>query len=211
MTINQIEREIRKNSDRWLKTIWDGGKLNTNYSKMVNKYLIDMANIPLNDSQKLNLKDFSTGKAKDLELMIKEVKGVSNTFIDFQKLSMDKINKHTEWLKNEGDSVEKGAQQLKQWNNIVRNPEFYMQWVTVGDDKVRHDHVELDGVTRKVKDPFWQTQFPGRSWNCRCTYKLLKKGIQTNAPKLPSPEVTGVEVNPGVSGLFFNKNHTYLK
>lgn len=42
------------------------------------------------------------------------------------------------------------------------------KYVTVGDDRVRPEHEELDGVTLPKDDPFWDTFWPPNGWNCRC-------------------------------------------
>ena len=43
------------------------------------------------------------------------------------------------------------------------------QWATVGDDRVRDEHADLDGVVLPKDDPFWQRLWPGSAgYNCRC-------------------------------------------
>jgi Phage Mu protein F like protein len=210
MTYPQIEQFFFNNEEKWMREFWKSGNLTNNYAKSVNSYLVKEANMSLNKDQTNNLKNFSIGKEKDLVKKLSISKQNSNGFDEFTKLASGNFKQHTEWLKNEGLSVANGAEQIKQWDSIVRNTDRYLQWVTVGDEKVRHDHKELDGVIRKVTDPFWNNQFPGRAFNCRCTYKVLKAGSKSAIPKVESPNSYGVEVNPGMNGLFFNKNHTYL-
>lgn len=41
-------------------------------------------------------------------------------------------------------------------------------YVTVGDDRVRDEHVKLDGVTLPKDDPFWLRFWPPNGWSCRC-------------------------------------------
>jgi len=54
------------------------------------------------------------------------------------------------------------------------------QWLTVGDNRVRHAHVDLDGAEEEVEEPFvndiGEIMYPGdpnadpeNVWNCRCT------------------------------------------
>ena len=43
------------------------------------------------------------------------------------------------------------------------------QWATAGDDRVREEHAELDGVILDKDDPFWLQLWPGAAgYNCRC-------------------------------------------
>ena len=39
---------------------------------------------------------------------------------------------------------------------------------TVGDDKVRHEHELIDGVTLPKRSAFWSTNYPPNGYNCRC-------------------------------------------
>ncbi len=49
-----------------------------------------------------------------------------------------------------------------------RGTKFVKTWVTAGDDRVREEHVELDGETRGIDEEFSNgLQFPGEP-NCRC-------------------------------------------
>jgi SPP1 gp7 family putative phage head morphogenesis protein len=42
------------------------------------------------------------------------------------------------------------------------------EYSTVGDDRVRPEHEELDGVKMPKDSPFWDTHWPPNGWNCRC-------------------------------------------
>lgn len=43
------------------------------------------------------------------------------------------------------------------------------EWATAGDDRVRDEHAELDGVILAKDDPFWLRLWPGSAgYNCRC-------------------------------------------
>lgn len=56
-------------------------------------------------------------------------------------------------------------------DNKSRRP--YLRYNTVGDDRVRDTHAVLDGVTRPVDDPFWNTYLPPWDFNCRCDVTSL--------------------------------------
>ena len=53
--------------------------------------------------------------------------------------------------------------------------EYYLQYRTAGDDKVRPEHAALNGVTLPMSDPFWDEYFPPNGWNCRCTVAQVLK------------------------------------
>jgi SPP1 gp7 family putative phage head morphogenesis protein len=58
--------------------------------------------------------------------------------------------------------------------NVLREPEidrilWGFEYATVGDDRVRPNHVAMDGVRLPKDDPWWGTNFPPNGHSCRCT------------------------------------------
>jgi len=47
------------------------------------------------------------------------------------------------------------------------------QYATVGDDRVRPTHAELDGMTAPKDHPVWRTHWPPNGWACRCVTLTL--------------------------------------
>ena len=78
------------------------------------------------------------------------------------------------------------------------------KYVTVGDDRVRPEHAEMEGVTLPKSDPFWQIWYPPNGWNCRCSaIPIFEQRKAVEAPKYDSegnlllPD-KGFGFNPGV-------------
>lgn len=77
------------------------------------------------------------------------------------------------------------------------------KYVTVGDDRVREEHAELDGVTLPKDDPFWEKYWPPNGWNCRCqVIPVFEEREHVQPGKLedgsiPQPD-EGFGFNPGV-------------
>ena len=62
------------------------------------------------------------------------------------------------------------AQMAAKWNDYGHDGDTYnLQYRTAGDDRVRHDHAELNGITLAMSDPFWNSYTPPLDWGCRCT------------------------------------------
>jgi len=78
------------------------------------------------------------------------------------------------------------------------------KYVTVGDDRVRDEHVGFEGVTLPKDDPFWNVAWPPNGWACRCAVI----SIYEQQPVVPVPDtvdVDGEDVAPQVSrGFRFN-------
>lgn len=58
--------------------------------------------------------------------------------------------------------------------NMLKDPEIDEElwgftYSTVGDDRVRQTHKELDGTSLPKDDPFWLTYWPPNGYGCRCT------------------------------------------
>jgi SPP1 gp7 family putative phage head morphogenesis protein len=72
------------------------------------------------------------------------------------------------------------------------------QYATVGDNRVRESHADLEGVTLPKDDPFWRKWWPPNGWNCRCTAIPLYEKHKLVYPKpgiLPDP---GFAFNAGI-------------
>jgi SPP1 gp7 family putative phage head morphogenesis protein len=75
----------------------------------------------------------------------------------------------------------------------------YYQYHTVGDDRVRPTHAQMDGYIAKRDDPVWNLWWPPCGFNCRCTctaiskYEIQNSGIRPSTRQVPQPD-------PGFAG-----------
>ncbi len=83
------------------------------------------------------------------------------------------------------------------------------KYVTVGDDRVRPEHVGLEGVTLPKDDDFWKANWPPNGWACRCsTIEIFEERASVRAPA--SIEVDGRDVTPGADkGFRFNPGELF--
>lgn len=64
----------------------------------------------------------------------------------------------------------------------------YLQYLTVGDTRVREEHRPWDQLVLPIDSPFWDTHFPPNGWGCRCTTRSLserqleREGLQVGEP-----------------------------
>jgi SPP1 gp7 family putative phage head morphogenesis protein len=71
------------------------------------------------------------------------------------------------------------------------------KYVTVGDDRVREEHAELDGTTLPKDDPFWDDAFPPNGWACRCAViEIFEERDEVAAPEDYKID-EGFAFNPG--------------
>ncbi len=63
----------------------------------------------------------------------------------------------------------------------------FLRYHTMGDRRVRPAHRAWEGITRPVKDAFWDTHYPPNGWRCRCSVEQLSQ---------EDMDTEGIEVTP---------------
>ena len=90
------------------------------------------------------------------------------------------------YLRAEYNFCQASSQMAANWERIEADGDRYnLQYRTAGDDKVRPEHEELNGVTLPPSDPFWRIYYPPNGWNCRCTAIQVRK---SKFPETPHDE-----------------------
>lgn len=125
-----------------------------------------------------NLGSFSGVKTfhevNDLTAFVFDEDGFKRPFKEFAELGRAIDEKYNlDWLKTEQDTVFLQSQNSRKWLKAEVEADIFptLEYVTVGDDRVRPDHAALDGLRRPVNDPIWKTIHPQNGWRCRCTIK----------------------------------------
>lgn len=126
------------------------------------------------------------------------------------------------WLEVEVDLVRKMSESASLWNDIQLDKELFplLKYVTVGDDRVRDEHVLLDGIVLPTNHAFWTSHFPPNGWRCRCTAEQLQEGqepittVTMDLKKVIAKEVEALEplfnFNPGIELKIFRLSHPYF-
>jgi SPP1 gp7 family putative phage head morphogenesis protein len=132
-----------------------------------------------------------------------------NDFLQIGRSIDDQYNKT--WLFVEQQAAFRQANGAESWNRVQEDKEILplLQYQTIGDSRVRPEHVDQDNKTYPLDHPFWDTWFPPNGWNCRCTVNQLRKGkISTGSfEENPDPIFNG---NVGKTGIIFNSEHPYF-
>lgn len=164
-----------------------------------------------------NVYSFSTAKnyqeIKALTLALKDGATV-RSFAEFRKEAVKVLDKFVgSWLRSEYDTAIAGSQMAARWVEYEQNAQDmpWLQYDTVGDSAVRPAHRVLDGVRKRINDPFWDEYYPPNGWNCRCSVKQLT-GIHTATPdeEIEKPFVPKMfRVNLAKQGAVFPEGHPY--
>jgi len=75
----------------------------------------------------------------------------------------------------------------------------------INDSRVRPSHLALDGIIRRIDDPFWNTHSCPNGYRCRCTLRSLteaqahaRSGVGKGLNQLPNlPDGSPAEPDPG--------------
>jgi len=82
------------------------------------------------------------------------------------------------------------AQMAVKWNDYAQDGDTYnLQYRTAGDDRVRAEHVALNGTTLPPSDPFWNSYMPPLDWGCRCTVVQVLKEKYTESNSAEAQEL----------------------
>ena len=178
-----------------------------------------------------NISRFSGAKTfqqvKDLTAYAFNPDGTKRPFAEFKKFAKTidaNYNKH--WLATEQDTVILQAQNSRKWLKYEAEADVFptLQYITVGDDRVRPDHVALDGLKLPVNHPLWKKIFPQNGWRCRCTVTQLRETATTSKTETEAKTKPILETfkkdktfgyNPGMEDYIFKPNgvgkHDYFK
>lgn len=122
-------------------------------------------------SMEMNVFHFSAAKTlaelQELNSLFRE----SKSFEDFHKKALqvtDVFNK--QWEKTEYQTAVLTAESASNYQRLIGKTNLFPYWEykTAGDDKVRPEHAELDGLILPANDPRWDKIFPPNGWKCRC-------------------------------------------
>lgn len=143
----------------------------------------------------------------------------NSVFVDGQVVPINEFNKiartindkyNVQYLAAEQQAAFRQAESADSWRQIQEDKESFplLRYSTVGDNRVRDEHAELDGVIKPIDDPFWSSWFPPNDWNCRCIVEQLETGTVTPGTfDKNDSEIFGTNV--GKNGLIFPKKHPY--
>ncbi|MGN7787408.1 phage minor head protein [Niabella sp. 22666] len=232
----ELPEDMRKEARRIAKGLWDGsiteGTIDPVMTKMVAEEL--RKGVIKGFGKDLPAVDFGTPDYKMLASLEKDVfhfSGAQNyqmlksmsaalkegnwfkDFKDFEKEALEITGAYNKHLRTEYETAKASSIMGSKWVDIEKNKSAapWLRYDTVGDSKVRPTHKALDGVIKKVDDPFWDMYYPPLGWRCRCDVTQLVHGADSGA-FLPPDDVPAIfKTNFAKEGLAFPKGHAYYE
>jgi SPP1 gp7 family putative phage head morphogenesis protein len=181
-----------------------------------------------------NISHFSGAKTfQEVSSLTKAVfddEGRKRAFAQYKEIALEIDSTYNvKWLKTEQDTVFLQSQNARKWMNYEGEADIFpvLEYVTIGDDRVRPSHADLDGLKASVDDPIWNRIFPQNGWGCRCTViqhtptrktSATQKEEKTRKIRDEFKKTSGkfnFDYNPGKTDFIFKEKgkgkHDYFK
>ena len=122
-------------------------------------------------AQELNIFQFSAAKTLAESQRLNELYREAKSFEEFHRMAsaeLDVFNKT--WQRTEYQTATLISESAETYNRLNSKKELFNIWMykTVGDDKVRQEHREIDGIVLPADDVRWNKIWPPNGWKCRC-------------------------------------------
>lgn len=147
----------------------------------------------------------------DLTQLLTGPDGEKISFSQFKKLAQPLSEKYNlNWLKAEYDLATKAARSAAQWETFQQRG-GKLEYMTIGDGRVREAHRELEGTILPVDAPFWKLYYPPNGWNCRCFVRWRPDSTETVNPK-SLPDMKDMFLNNvGLTSQVFTDDHPFIR
>lgn len=139
------------------------------------------------------------------------------TFEEYEKEVGGIVGKYNrDWLRTEYNQAIAASQSAARWYDFKRheNDMPYLQYQCVMDGNTRPEHAALDGIIKRIDDPFWDKYMPPNGWGCRCEAIQLPGSHYQETPNdqiHPSGVPDMFQTNFGKKGLIFPPAHAYYR
>ncbi len=129
-------------------------------------------------------------------------------FAQFKKDTAGIFEEGWRHLNTEYNTAIKRARTAAQFRQFQRTAHLYpnITWTKSRAANPDQIHKGYWGTTLPINDPFWQENFPGSRWNCKCGWEVSDDPV-TDYPEGVFVPVPGLDENPATSGAIFSKTH----
>lgn len=154
--------------------------------------------------------------AEQIGELIWDGSGTKRPFNEFKADAMKMFHlTHDTHLKTEHRTSVANGRSAAQWRDVVADADIFgfMKYETIGDERVRPEHENFDGITRPIGDKFWRRHFPPNGFNCRCDVSR-KTGLESGFEQTPTKVARRVpdppelfRMNAGIDRVIFDPKH----
>lgn len=139
-------------------------------------------------------------------------KGKLVSYAQFEKKVMEVHETFNRtYLQAEHQTAKRSGQAARQWAEYQADKDLFpnLEYIIIGDDRVREEHERLGGIIRPVDDVFWDKHYPPNGYRCRCSARPTDKQATGKPPKIDIHPA--FQTNVGKTGKVFSENgHPYF-
>lgn len=150
---------------------------------------------------------------RDMTLALRDEQGQLREFDSWKEQALQICETYNEkWMRTEYNMAIASSQNAARWVDFQRDARVIpnLRYQTVGDDQVRDSHRVLDGVVKRIGDPFWVTHYPPNGYGCRC--EAVQAPGEQETPTSDTPKVgipSMFRTNLAATGLIFPAKHPF--
>ena len=151
---------------------------------------------------------------KELHNLLFDKNGNMKSFDQFRKDTAKVLDKYNQnWLRTEYNTLVARARFASDWKKFEKNKDLYpnLKWLPSSSIDKRDGHKLFYNKVWPIDDPFWNTNYPGNLWNCKCGIKSTSEGAAPAKKHDHSKPSPGLNENPGKTGKMFTDSHPYIK
>ena len=151
---------------------------------------------------------------KELHNLLFDKNGNMKSFDQFRKDTANVLDKYNQnWLRTEYNTLVARARFASDWKKFEKNKDLYpnLKWLPSSSIDKRDGHKLFYNKVWPINDPFWNTNYPGNLWNCKCGIKSTSEGAEPVKKHNHSKPNPGLDKNPGKTGEMFTDSHPYIK
>lgn len=122
--------------------------------------------------------------------------------------------KGANYLSTEYQSAKRQAQMARKWLFFEENSyqKGCLKYITKRDNRVRPEHIVLDGIEKPIGDVFWTVYYPPNDWGCRCDVEAVVCGLSNNYNNIKNSNVPDAfRFNSGQQRKVFSPKHAYFE
>lgn len=159
---------------------------------------------------------FSVAKTyQQLEQMHRNLVDKDGNILSYAKFEKKVMEVHEtfnrNYLQSEHQTVRRSSQAARQWSEFEADKDLFpnLEYIIIGDDRVREEHEKLGGIILPLEDAFWDENYPPNGHRCRCAARPTDKKANGRRPKVDIHPA--FRNNVGKTGVVFNeKGHPYF-
>ena len=170
----------------------------------------------IKDCFRANLSRFASYKAYRLNQTLEHIKQTYSKQSDIDKVSAAAINTFARYSQTEYNTIIKRSSTAKQFSRFFDPDRLKhlpnLKWLPSVSVEPRETHIPFYNRVWAKTDAFWQDNFPGSLWNCKCSLRETSEPITDGNPTPTTPIAhPGLDGNPYFTKQIFSASAPYFR